>query len=144
MCLVPALALVLAPTVSGIADESPQRRAGVAAADITPDKPMWMAGYAARTKPAEGTAQHLFAKAAAFEDAGGTRVVFVTLDLSSVPRSLRDRLEAAARHPRAGESARRGPDTPSAPGCSPRSSWWTVARNRWLAAVRIRCRLNPG
>lgn len=47
-----------------------------------------MAGYASRNKPAEGTAQELFGKALAIEDAGGKRVVFVTLDLIGVPRTL--------------------------------------------------------
>ena len=55
---------------------------------ITPEEPMWMAGYASRNKPAEGTAQELFGKALAIEDAGGKRVVFVTLDLIGVPRTL--------------------------------------------------------
>ena len=93
-----ALALVFALTSTGLAADPPADwKAGVAATDITPEKPMWMAGYAARKKPAEGTAQNLFAKALALEDAGGTRLVVVTLDLISVPRLLRDRVEAAAR-----------------------------------------------
>jgi hypothetical protein len=93
-----ALALVFALAPPGLgADPPADWKAGVATADITPAQPMWMAGYAARTKPAEGTAQNLFAKALAFEDTGGTRVVIITLDLISVPRFLRDRLEVAAR-----------------------------------------------
>ncbi|MCE9563051.1 MAG: neutral/alkaline non-lysosomal ceramidase N-terminal domain-containing protein [Planctomycetes bacterium] len=93
-----ALALVFAATSASIAADPPADwKAGVATVDITPEKPMWMAGYAARTKPAEGTAQNLFAKALALEDTGGTRVVVVTLDLISVPRFLRERLETAAR-----------------------------------------------
>ncbi|HET6574728.1 MAG TPA: neutral/alkaline non-lysosomal ceramidase N-terminal domain-containing protein [Fimbriiglobus sp.] len=72
-------------------------KAGAATAVITPTEPMWMAGYASRKKPAEGTAQDLYAKALAIEDAGGTRVVVMTLDLVSVPRSLRDHLADAAR-----------------------------------------------
>ncbi len=68
-------------------------KAGVAKIVITPKEPMWMAGYAARTKPAEGTAQDLFAKALALEDTHGTRFVFVTLDLIGVPRTLRAELE---------------------------------------------------
>ncbi|MBL8867769.1 MAG: neutral/alkaline non-lysosomal ceramidase N-terminal domain-containing protein [Planctomycetia bacterium] len=92
------LALVLALASSGVAADPPMEwKAGVATADITPEKPIWMAGYASRTKPAEGTAQRLFAKAIAFEDAAGTRGVIVTLDLISVPRFLRDHLENAAR-----------------------------------------------
>jgi neutral ceramidase len=37
-------------------------RAGVASVKITPEKPMWMAGYAGRTKPSEGVVSDLFAK----------------------------------------------------------------------------------
>lgn len=48
---------------------------------ITPDVPLWMAGYAARTHPSEGTAQDLHAKALALDDGQGTRLVLVTLDL---------------------------------------------------------------
>src|SRR5260221_9398365 len=74
-------------------------KAGASKTIITPKEPMWMAGYAARTKPAEGTAQDLFAKALALEDAHGKRFVFVTLDLIGVPRTLRTALE-----PRFGEA----------------------------------------
>src|SRR4051794_24492982 len=68
-------------------------KAGASRTIITPKEPMWMAGYAARTKPAEGTAQELYAKALALEDAHGKRFVFVTLDLIGVPRALRTALE---------------------------------------------------
>lgn len=68
-------------------------KAGAAKTVITPKEPMWMAGYAARTKPAEGTAQELYAKALALEDGHGKRFVFVTLDLIGVPRALRASLE---------------------------------------------------
>lgn len=67
-------------------------KAGVATVVVTPTEPLWMAGYASRTKPAEGKAQELYAKALAVEDAGGTRLVVVSLDLVSVPRALRDKL----------------------------------------------------
>jgi len=68
-------------------------KAGVASVAITPEKPIWMAGYASRTKPAEGKDTDLYAKALAFEDARGARLVIVTLDLIGVPRSLRKNLE---------------------------------------------------
>jgi hypothetical protein len=55
---------------------------------ITPEKPMWMSGYASRDKPAEGTRQDLWAKAVVLEDAAGTRVCLVTLDLVGIPRDL--------------------------------------------------------
>src|SRR5687767_13700061 len=54
---------------------------------------MWMAGYAARTKPSEGVTLPLFAKALAVEDAEKNRLVVVTMDLIGVPRALRDSLE---------------------------------------------------
>ncbi len=68
-------------------------KAGVASVVITPDENMWMAGYAARTKPADGKINDLRAKALALEDASGTRLVIVTLDLLAVPRELRDWME---------------------------------------------------
>ncbi len=50
---------------------------------------MWMAGYASRTKPAEGVALDLFAKALALEDPAGKRLIILTLDLIGIPRTLR-------------------------------------------------------
>ena len=46
-------------------------KAGTAKADITPNTPIWMAGYGGRTKPSEGTLHPLWAKALALEDAKG-------------------------------------------------------------------------
>jgi neutral/alkaline ceramidase-like enzyme len=76
------------------ADESQANwKAGVATAVITPQQPMWMSGYAARTKPSEGKIHDLYAKVLALEDAQGTRLAIVTLDLLGIDRSMRDRLE---------------------------------------------------
>jgi hypothetical protein len=72
-------------------------KAGAASVVITPDGSMWMSGYAARDKPSEGKVQDLFAKALALEDAAGTRLVIVTLDLVGIPRSLRDVVAKQAR-----------------------------------------------
>ena len=49
---------------------------------------MWMAGYAARTRPAEGKMTDLWAKALVLEDAAGQRAVLVTLDLVGIDRDL--------------------------------------------------------
>lgn len=68
-------------------------KAGVASVVITPEKSMWMAGYAARTKPSEGKVHDLRAKALALEDAQDTRVVIVAVDLLGISRTLRDWLE---------------------------------------------------
>jgi hypothetical protein len=72
-------------------------KAGVASTIITPDEPMWMAGYAARTKPSEGKIHDLNAKVLALEDEQGTRLVIVTVDLLGVPRQTRDWLEEQVR-----------------------------------------------
>ena len=69
-------------------------QAGVATTKITPQKPLWMAGYASRDKPSEGVAQDLFAKALAIRDGRDRTIVFLTLDLVGIPRALRDRLVA--------------------------------------------------
>jgi hypothetical protein len=56
-------------------------KAGVARVKITPTEPVLMAGYANRVKPSERVESDLWAKALAFEDAGGHRSVIITTDL---------------------------------------------------------------
>ncbi|MEP7340731.1 MAG: neutral/alkaline non-lysosomal ceramidase N-terminal domain-containing protein [Acidobacteriota bacterium] len=63
-------------------------RAGLAKIVITPEKPVWMAGYASRNKPSEGKVHDLHAKALAIADARGNRVVIVTTDLLGLPRAV--------------------------------------------------------
>ncbi|HEX5554863.1 MAG TPA: neutral/alkaline non-lysosomal ceramidase N-terminal domain-containing protein [Chitinophagaceae bacterium] len=65
-------------------------KAGVASVVITPDQPLWMAGYASRTHPSIGTLTDLHAKALALEDASGKQVVLVTMDLVGIPKGLSD------------------------------------------------------
>ena len=55
-------------------------KAGTAKADITPTRPIWMAGYGGRTAPSDGTIHALWAKALALEDAAGKRAVIVATD----------------------------------------------------------------
>jgi len=100
------LTLILTLFAIALHAADPEWKAGVAKAMITPKEPMWMAGYAGRNKPAEGTALDLYAKALALEDARGTRFVFVTLDLLAVPRPLRTNLEK-----RLGEAYHLPPDS---------------------------------
>lgn len=72
-------------------------KAGVARVVITPEESMWMAGYANRDHPSEGTLNDLWAKALAFEDARGNRSVLVTMELRGIPKTfsdnIRDRLK---------------------------------------------------
>jgi neutral ceramidase len=67
---------------------TPSWKAGAAKATITPAQPLWLSGYAARTKPAEGKLTDLWAKALVLEDPQGRRGVLVTLDLVGIPRDL--------------------------------------------------------
>ncbi|HBJ82447.1 MAG TPA: hypothetical protein DDZ88_00935 [Verrucomicrobiales bacterium] len=64
-------------------------KVGVAVAKVTPQKMLFMAGYASRKTPAVGKVQELFAKALALQDEQGNKLVFVTLDLIGVPQLLR-------------------------------------------------------
>ena len=79
------------------AAESTAWKAGAAAVDITPEGPVWMAGYASRKKPSEGVSQKLYAKALALDDGAGGRLVIVTLDLIGVPRVIREAVERVAK-----------------------------------------------
>jgi neutral ceramidase len=63
-------------------------KAGVARAVITPEKPIYMSGYANRKHASEGVVHDLWAKALAIEDSKGGRVVLVTTDLIGLPRWL--------------------------------------------------------
>ena len=65
-------------------------RAGTAEVVITPQHALWMAGYAARTKPSEGVALDLYAKALVLEDGEGNRAALVTLDLLGFPAQWTD------------------------------------------------------
>jgi neutral ceramidase len=91
-----ATALVCLATVGFAATANEPKgtwKAGVATVVITPEQSMWMAGYAARTKPSEGKVHDLNAKALALEDSQGTRFVIVTMDLIGFPREFRDSVE---------------------------------------------------
>ena len=65
-------------------------KAGVARVKITPSGPIWLSGYAVRTKPSEGVVHDLWAKAIAVEDNKKGRAVIVTTDLIGLPRAISD------------------------------------------------------
>src|SRR5262245_2095322 len=77
--------LVLGVLVSSAAAQS--WKAGAAKVNITPDEYIWMAGYAARDKPAQGKMTELWAKALVF-GTGNTQLVLITLDLVGIDREL--------------------------------------------------------
>ncbi len=62
-------------------------QAGSARAMITPQEPIWMAGYGGRDRPAEGTLTELWAKALVIQDAQDQPALLITLDLVGIHRS---------------------------------------------------------
>jgi neutral ceramidase len=70
-------------------------KAGVAKAVITPEQPLWLAGYGGRDHPAESTLHDVWIKALALEAADGGRVVLLTSDLCGIPRWMYDSVSEA-------------------------------------------------
>lgn len=75
-----AISLSLAVSPARAADGKRPLRAGAAKIDITPDKPVKMAGYGARTALSEGVHDPLSARVVAFEN-NGKRLILVSSDL---------------------------------------------------------------
>ena len=69
-------------------------QSGVASMVITPQTDLWMAGYAARERPAEGILHELMVKALVLQDASGKKAVFLSSDLIGIPKSLSDAVSA--------------------------------------------------
>ncbi len=65
-------------------------KAGIAKAVITPEKPVWLAGYGSKRAP-EGKLHDIWMKALALEDAAGRRAVLVTTDFQGIPKAMCDR-----------------------------------------------------
>jgi neutral ceramidase len=70
------------------ANENDLWKTGVATAVITPKDYIWMSGFAAREKPADGKLHDLHVKALALEDAGGNRALIITTDIIGYSREL--------------------------------------------------------
>ena len=62
-------------------------KAGVAKAVITPEKPVWLAGYGWKREPT-GVIHDIWVKALALEDNKGYRSVIVTSDLMGIPKYM--------------------------------------------------------
>ena len=62
--------------------------------DITPEHPIWLAGYGSRTHASTGVGTRLWAKALAIRDARNQGVIIVTTDLIGLPRAITDVVSA--------------------------------------------------
>jgi hypothetical protein len=70
-------------------------KVGIAKTNITPDEPMWLAGYGGRDRPAEGKLHDVWIKVLALEDAADRRAVLLTSDLCGIPRWMVDSVSDA-------------------------------------------------
>ncbi|MFO0425066.1 MAG: neutral/alkaline non-lysosomal ceramidase N-terminal domain-containing protein [Planctomyces sp.] len=92
--VVSAVVLMICIAFSAAATADGPWKAGTGRAVITPDGPIWMAGYASRTAPSEGHVHDLFTKSLYLQDSAGHQFLIVTLDLIAVPVDLREWLVA--------------------------------------------------
>lgn len=67
---------------------APSLEAGLAVRDITPDQPIFLAGYAVRRKPSESVDSPLKVQALALRSTGGEPFIFVALDNCEVSRAF--------------------------------------------------------
>ena len=89
-------------------------KVGLARVKITPEQPIFMAGYASRDRPFASVHDDLYAKALVLVDEQGTRAVLVTSDLIGLTAEtadpIRQRVESRQGFPpRQSCSARRTP-----------------------------------
>ncbi len=78
--LLSALSLLM-PAAEPLHAAEPEWKVGLARVKITPEQPVYMAGYASRTRPFDKVTADLYAKALALEDREGHVGVIVTTDL---------------------------------------------------------------
>ncbi len=88
------LLLGLAPRCLAVEDGGVVWKVGLAKKDITPQQPIWLAGYASRNKPSEGVLAPLYATAMVIEDGQGYRGLLVTADVIGFRKEV---AEAATR-----------------------------------------------
>jgi neutral ceramidase len=82
-------AQVFADKQSEVSAQVTTWKAGIAKAVITPEKPVWLAGYGTKRVP-DGKLHDLWMKALALEDPAGNRAVLITSDFQGVPKSMSD------------------------------------------------------
>jgi hypothetical protein len=94
MTIICTVALLIA--VASTPAFSKPMKAGFAKTVITPEKPIWLSGYAARNKPSEGKYHDIWAKALAIEDDRGNRIMLVTTDILGFSREIAEAIAERA------------------------------------------------
>jgi len=92
------LALVLCLS-AGVCHAQPAEpgplKVGIATADITPEGPVWMAGFGARKKPSEGVYKNIEASCVVFDN-GVTRVGLMAIDVCKIGVPQLEKVREAA------------------------------------------------
>ena len=86
------LVVLVSPWSGAMIAEEPSWKAGTAAAKITPEKPLWLAGYGGRNHPVEGTLHDLWIKVLALEAPDGHRGVVLSSDILGFPKDMSDKI----------------------------------------------------
>ncbi len=84
-CVAVVAVLAIAPRSAAA---EPEWKVGLARVKITPERPVFLAGYASRNKPFTKVEADLYAKALVLEDREGHRAVLVTSDLVGFPAAV--------------------------------------------------------
>lgn len=85
------LVIILTVTCCSAQADEGLWKAGIARRVITPETPVWLAGYGSRRVP-QGELHKLWMKALALEDASGQRAVLITSDFQGVPKMMSDQV----------------------------------------------------
>jgi neutral ceramidase len=83
-----AISLLAVVSVGAVRAAEPDWKVGLAQVKITPEQPVFMAGYASRNHPFEKVTTDLYAKALSLEDRDGHLAVLVTTDLIGLSAAI--------------------------------------------------------
>jgi hypothetical protein len=137
--------LLCADAAAPPAADRPDWKVGLACVKITPERPVFLAGYASRNRPFDKVAGDLYAKALALEDSEGRLAVLVTTDLLGLSAAIaepvckricsasglkREQLLLASSHTHTGPALSLDPRPRDA--LSPGDAQRTVEYTRWL------------
>jgi hypothetical protein len=88
--LISLLSLLLLFAASPLLAQDADWKVGLARVKITPEQPVFMAGYASRDRPFESVHDDLYAKALVLVDQKGTKAALVTTDLIGLTAAIAD------------------------------------------------------
>jgi neutral ceramidase len=83
-----ASAVVVFTAATSLKAGEPNPEIGIAVRDVTPELPIRLAGYSARTRAADQIDTHLLVQALAFKNVSGERFVLVSLDNCEVSHAF--------------------------------------------------------